>query len=312
MPKWYKKNGGQVVNASINRYGFISFTKKDDVYNYKYKIRYYLNEEAKNLSSIKHPVVKSCLKFYNLSEETLHITYDADLPAKSGLGSSSSFTTGLINTINFYKNANISKEILAKQTIHMEQNILKETVGNQDQIAASYGGLNHIIFEKERFVVKKIKLKKNNFKILNESILLCYTDQQRQADKIEKFKNKRMSENKSFYNEISQITSEALKLLKSNNNSWIKEFGNLLSEYWFIKRSLSKNISNSKIDELYQNFLKNGAYGAKLMGAGSGGFMLILANKNTQKKLIRKFNKLKFVKVEIENFGSKIIYPFKS
>ena len=310
MPQWIKNNEGQVINASINRYGFIFFTKKDDIYDYKYKIRYYLNEEAKSLKDIKHPAVKSCLKQYGLSKETLHITYDADLPARSGLGSSSSFTTGLVNTINFYKNKKISKNELAKQTIFMEQKVLKESVGYQDQIAASYGGLNHIIFKKNKFIVKKINFKSNKLRDLNESILLCFTNQQRFAGDIEKIKNKDMYKNENIYNEISLITEEAIKLLKSDQPNWLTEFGGLLNEYWNLKKGLNKNVSNYKVNQLYDAFLKEGAYGAKLMGAGNGGFMLILAKKDVQKKIRRKFTNLKFVKVEIENHGSKIIYPY--
>lgn len=310
MPQWIKNNDGQVINASINRYGFISFTEKDDIYDYKYKIRYYLNEEAKSLKNIKHPAVKNCLKHYNLSKQTLHITYDADFPARSGLGSSSSFTAGLVNTINFYKNKKISKSELAKQTIFMEQKVLKESVGYQDPIAASYGGLNHILFKKNNFIVKKMMLKKNKLNELNESILLCFTKQLRFAGNIEKIKNKDMYKNKNIYTEISLITDEALKLLKSNDSNWLKEFGNLLNEYWNLKKKLNKNISNNKVNHLYNSFINEGAYGSKLMGAVNGGFMLILAKKNIQKKIINKFTNVRFVKVEIENFGSKIIYPY--
>ena len=310
MPQWLKNNDGQVINASINRYGYISFTKKDEIYDYKFKIRYYLNEEAKSLNNIKHPVVKSCVKKYNLSNQTLHITYDADLPARSGLGSSSSFTTGLVNLINVYKNKKINKKELAKQTIFMEQNILKETVGYQDQIAAAYGGLNKITFKKNNFFVKKIALNEKKLKELNDSILLCFTNKQRFAGQLEKVKIKNMHKNEHLYKEISEITKEALNLLNSNYQNWLKDFGNLLNEYWNLKKDLNKNVSNSKVNYLYNGFINEGAYGAKLMGAGNGGFMLIIAKKSIQTKIIRKFRKLKFVKVEIENFGSKIIYPY--
>lgn len=310
MPKWFNNNDGQVINASINKYGYICFTNKDDVYDYKFKIRYYLNEEAKDIESVKHPVVKSCLKYYGLSNQTLHVTYDSDLPARSGLGSSSSFTTGLINTINYYKNKKISKKNLAKQTIFMEQVLLKETVGLQDQIATSFGGLNHIKFKKDNFIVKKISLENKKIKQLNESILLCYTGQHRFAYNIEKVKNSLIYKNRKIYEEIDLITNEGLKLLYSNNNDWLKQFGNLLNNYWELKKSLSKNVSNSLVDNLYSSFINEGVYGAKLMGAGNGGFILIIANKVIQKKIIKKFYKLKFVKIMIDNSGSKIIYPY--
>jgi D-glycero-alpha-D-manno-heptose-7-phosphate kinase len=309
MPKWLSKNDGQVINASINKFGYIYFTKKDDIYNYKYKIRYYLNEEAKNINSIKHPVVKKCLKYYKLSNQTLHITYDSDLPARSGLGSSSSFTTGLLNSINFFKKNKISKKELAKQSIYVEQNLLKETVGMQDQIAASFGGLNHIKFKKNDFSVNKINLNKDKFQQLNESILLCYTGQQRTSHKIEEIKYSRMSDNINIYKEIDSITNEGLSLLHSKNDSWLKYFGNLLNDYWILKRSLDKHVSNELIDTMHSKFIEEGAYGVKLMGAGNGGFMLIIADNGIQQKIVNKYKKFKFIKIMIESFGSKIIFP---
>ena len=150
LPAWLENDSGQVISATINKYGHIFFQEKDDLFNYKYKIRYYLNEEAKNLNNIKHPVVKSCLDYYNLKKNILNITFDGDLPARSGLGSSSNFTAGLINTINQFKNIKLSKKQLAEETIFFEHKILKEFVGYQDQVAVSYGGLNHIKFSKKK------------------------------------------------------------------------------------------------------------------------------------------------------------------
>ena len=284
MPKWFNKNQGQVINASINKYGYIYFTEKDDIYDYKFKIRYYLNEEAKNLKTIRHPVVKSCLNYYNLSNKTLHITYDSDLPARSGIGSSSSFTTGLVNAINSYKKTKFTKRQLAEKVLFLEHKVLKETVGCQDQIAASYGGLNHIVFEKKKFIVNKINMTKKKLHDLNESLLLCFTNQQRFASNLEKVKNKNMFKNASVYHEINNITKESLNIIQNKNQTWLKDFGKLLSEYWKLKITLDDNVSNFKINEIYKNFVKDGIYGGKLMGAGNGGFFLIIAPRNIQKK----------------------------
>ena len=308
MPKWFNKNEGQVINATINKYGYIYFTEKDDIYDYKFKIRYYLNEEATSLKKIKHPVVKSCLNYYNLSKKTLHVTYDSDLPARSGLGSSSSFTTGLVNAINAYKKVYLSKRRLAEKVIFIEHKILRETVGYQDQIAASYGGLNQIIFKKKKFFVNKINLSKKKLYDLNESLLLCFTNQQRFASNLEIIKNKNMYKNESIYHKINDITVEGMKLINGKNQYWLKDFGKLINQYWSLKKSLDRNVSNYKINEIYDNFIKEGIYGGKLMGAGNGGFFLIIAPKSVQKKIIKKYSNLKFVKVNIEEFGSKIVY----
>ncbi len=309
LPDWLKINKGQVISTTINKFGHIFFQEKDDLFNYKYKIRYYLNEEAKRLKNIKHPVVKSCLNYYNLKDKILHITFDGDLPARSGLGSSSNFTAGLINTINHFKNKNLTKKKLANETIFFEHKILKEHIGYQDQIAVSYGGLNHIEFKKKKFKVSNIKLTSKKQKELNQSILLCYTNRQRSASKIEKSKIKNIHKHKKIYEEIYKITTEALKLIKSKNKKgWIKDFGNLVNKYWYLKKKLDKKVSNQYIDKLCQSFLKSGAFGVKLLGAGSGGFILILAKPKVQKIIIKKNIKLRFVKTKIEDKGSQIIY----
>ena len=142
---------------------------------------------------------------------------------------------------------------------------------------------------------------------MNDSILLCFTNKQRFAGDLEKMKIKNIHKNAILYKEISQITKEALELLNSNYQNWLKDFGNLLNEYWNLKKGLNKNVSNIKINYLYDSFINEGAFGAKLMGAGNGGFMLIIAKKSVQAKIIKKFRKLKFVKVEIEDFGSETI-----
>ncbi len=310
LPRWLDNNKGQVISTTINKFGHIFFQEKDDLFNYKYKIRYYLNEEAKELKNIKHPVVKSCLKYYNLKEKIIHITYDGDLPARSGLGSSSNFTAGLINAISNFKNIKLNKKQLAKETIFFEHKILKEFVGYQDQIATSYGGLNHIKFSKKKFKVTNIKLSSKRKEELNNSILLCYTSRQGSASNIEKNKIKNIKQHKKIYSQINNITSEALDIIKSQNNmNWLKDFGNLISEYWKLKKKLDRKVSSKKIDLLCDSFLNTGAYGVKLLGAGGGGFILILASKTVQKKIINNHKNYRFVKVKMENNGSRIIYP---
>ena len=309
LPEWLNNNDGQVISATINKFGYIFFQEKDDLFNYKYKIRYYLNEEARNIKNIKHPVVKSCLEYYNLNKKILHVTFDGDLPARSGLGSSSNFTAGLINTINHFKNIKLNKKRLAKETVFFEHKILREFVGYQDQIAVSYGGLNHIKFSKKKFKVTNIKLSPKKRNGLNQSILLCYTNRQRSASLIEKNKIKNIKRFKKIYKEIYDLTTDALKVLKSKKNkNWLRDFGSLINKYWSLKKQLDKKVSNRYIDKLCSNFLKSGAFGVKLLGAGNGGFILILARERVQRKIINNHKKLKFVKAKIEDSGSKIIY----
>ena len=203
----------------------------------------------------------------------------------------------------------LAKKKLANETIFFEHKILKEYIGYQDQIAVSYGGLNHIEFRKKNFKVTNIKLTTKKRRELNQSILLCYTNRQRSASKIEKNKIKNINRHKKIYKEIYKITTDALKLIKSKNNKkWLKDFGNLVNKYWSLKKKLDKKVSNQYIDKLCKSFLKNGAYGVKLLGAGDGGFILILAKPKVQKRIIKNHGKLRFVKTKIEDGGSKIIY----
>jgi D-glycero-alpha-D-manno-heptose-7-phosphate kinase len=309
MPKWIKNNNGQVINATINRYGYLYLTKKDDIYNYKYKIRYYLNEEAKSFEQIKHPVIKKCIEHYNLKNKKLHITYDGDLPSRSGLGSSSSFTTGLINTINEFHNRKLSKYNLAKEVIYFEHKILKENVGYQDQIAATFGDLNFVKFKKDKFNVFPLNKYKSKKKILNESMLLFFVEGKRIASSIESKKNKKIKKNYRIYKDIYDLTNEAMGTIQSNNNNkFLKNFGSLLNEYWGLKKNIDKSVSNEKIDYFCKNFIKLGANGCKLMGAGSSGFILIIADKDSQKKITNKYGKNYFIKIQLEDKGSQIIY----
>ncbi len=309
MPGWVEMHDGHVISSTINKFGYIFFREAKDIRNYKYKIRYYLNEEAKNFEDIKHPVIKSCIKHYNLKKKRLHITYDGDLPSRSGLGSSSSFTTGIINVINSYQKNELSKKQIAKETIKFEHKILNEDVGYQDQIAAAYGGLNYIKFKKEDFYIKSLNPYKKIKKILDESILLYRVEGKRNASSIERIKNKKILNNYQIYKDIFDITNEALKIIKSNkSNFFLKKFGNLLNEYWKLKKSLDVSVSTDEIDYYCKNFNRIGASGCKLMGAGSSGFILILANPEAQKRITDKFNKKNFIKINLENRGSQIIY----
>ena len=308
LPDWLENNHGQVISTSINKYGYILLRESDNVSKYMYSVRYYLNEKANSIDKIRHPVVRECLSYFKVKSKTLHITYDGDLPSRSGLGSSSSFSVGLINAIFKLKRDKLSKKQLAKTAINFEHNVLKETVGYQDQIATSYGGFNHIYFRNEDFKVSPIKINSWKKLLLNEHLTICLIDGKRSATNIEKKKIKKINKNYSIYNEIFDLTRQAKNVLNSNKYNSINEFGHLLNEYWDLKKSLDVSVSNDKINFYQKQFLNNGAYGSKLMGAGSSGFILILSDNTVRKKLVKKFPMLNFIKVNGENNGSELIY----
>ena len=304
-PAWYKNNKTFVISATINHFSYITIKKLPKIFNYNFRIRYYSREEAKKIDDIKHPVVRTILKYKKL-KNGLDIVHHGDLPARSGIGSSSSFSVGMINALNNLNKKKINKKKLALQSMHLEQEILKENVGSQDQIAAVYGGFNCIHFYKKSFKCSAIKISDKNKKKFENWIQLFYIDQ-RSSQNVEKDKIKNLKKNKLYNLEITKIANKAIKILKDQKKNFIIELGKLLNEQWVIKKKLSHKVSSKEIDKIYNLGIKNGAVGGKIIGAGGGGFMMFLVPPTKQKK-IKKILKLPEVKVEFTNIGSTIIY----
>ena len=304
-PSWYSKNRGEVISSTIDKYVYINFKTIQNLLGYNYRIVYSKVENVKKISQIEHNVIREALKFYQL-KDNYEIHYNGDLPARSGLGSSSSFIVGMINIILNLKKENISKNKLAEESIYMERNILKETVGSQDQVAASYGGFNNIIFyPNKKFKVEKNIISQNNLQKLNDNLVLIYTGKQRLASDIAKsFSNKLQTTKKDTIKEILTCVNECKKILKSKS---ISDFGRLLDESLKIKKKLSNNISTLEIDDIYDKALKSGALGGKILGAGGGGFFLFYVNKEQQKYFLKKMKNFSNVDFRFENKGSELI-----
>lgn len=311
-PKWYnnKNNVGKVLSVTINKYSYIVCRYLPPFFDYKYRIRYFKREEVKNLNNIKHPTVRETLKLLKINEG-IEIVHHADLPARSGLGSSSTFTVGLLNVLYALKKKKITKKLLASKAIFVEQNLLNEVVGSQDQIAASYGGFNKIIFSKEKFdngfMVKKIKCPIRKIKNLENNLMLFFTGLVRTAGIIAKDQVNQIKNNEKSLNEMIATVDYGEEILKSENLD-IKEFGKLLDLQWKLKKSLSKNISNSRIDHYYNLGIEAGAIGGKLLGAGSGGFLLFYVEKEKQQKVKNFLKALLHVPFKFEDYGSSILY----
>ena len=305
FPEWYKNNKSFVISASINHYSYITVKELPQIFKYKFRIRYFYREEAKNIDEIKHPVIRSILKFKKF-KGNLDIVHHGDLPARSGIGSSSSFSVGMINALNAINKQKISKKKLAQQSIHLEQNILKENVGSQDQVAAVFGGLNIIYFYKKSFKCIPLKIKKKKLEEFQNWIQLFYIDQ-RSSQKVEKDKIKMIKEKRNYYIKINEIAKKALKIIMSHEKNFLVQLGNLLNDQWELKKRLSKKVSNKRIDYIYKKALSNGAVGGKIIGAGGGGFMMFLTPPSKQKKLKKALN-LPEVKIKFDTKGSTIIY----
>ena len=305
-PDWYLKYGGEVLSSTINKHIYITCRYLPPFFKHKHRIVWSKLERVKTTNEIKHDSVRELLKLLKI-KKGMEIHYDGDLPARSGMGSSSCFVVGLINTIKALKGININKRELATESIIFEQKILKEVVGSQDQIAAAYGGFNKIkFFSDGNFKVYPIKSINNKEHRLNENFVLLYTGIKRTAHHIAKSYVKKLAKGKR--NEIFQIIEYVKEGEILLNNRNYDDFGRLLHESWLRKKSLSSKITNSAIDDIYNSAIKRGALGGKLLGAGGGGFLLLYVPKNKQKNFFKHFNKFIHIPFNFENVGSKIIF----
>ena len=307
--EWFNKNDGIVISMAINQYCYATLREVPDIHPFKYRLRYFKNEFTNSINQIRHKSIKAVLKNFDKRKKSLELIHSADLPALSGLGSSSAFTASLINLVYTNNQEQISKRELANKSIYIEKKILKESVGYQDQFASSFGGFNIISFSKKKISVNPINISQEKIKNLLDNMVLYFTGLQRHAQVIEKNKIKNLDKNEKFLKEIFRNAIQAKNILYSKKKLFLPKIGSLLYKSWKLKKKLSPKVSNKKIDELINYGLKNGACGAKLLGAGGGGFILYLTNNQTQKKkLIKKLSKFKIIDFKIDELGSQILY----
>jgi D-glycero-alpha-D-manno-heptose-7-phosphate kinase len=306
-PAWYENHEGIVLNATINKYAYITVRELPPFFDYKYRIQYYLKEEVSSLEDIKHPVVREATKLLNITKG-LEIVHNADLPARSGLGSSSTFTVGMFHALYAMKNRMVTKRELALSAINLEQNIIGEAVGSQDQTAAAFGGLNLITFNKQKtFEVQTLTVSQERLNQLQDNLLLCFTGFSRTAEKVAKAQIKATpSKEKELYMML-DILDEAKNTILDQNCS-LDNFGELLNKQWHLKRELTNQITNNQIDEIYNKGINAGAIGGKLLGAGGGGFMLFYAKKQHHEEIKKALKDKLFVPFRFEKTGSQIIY----
>lgn len=305
-PVWYRENSGAVLVTAIDKYCYITCRYLPPFFEHKHRIVYSKIENVKYLNEIQHPAVKSILEFCKI-DKGIEIHHDGDLPARAGLGSSSSFTVGLLHSLYALKGYIISEGQLAKEAIYIEREVLKENVGSQDQVAVAYGGFNKIIFNKDdEFRVEPITVKKERIQQLQDHLMLIFTGFSRYASDIAKEQIKNTPNKKKELSIMQQMVDEAIDIL--NDDRDILEFGKLLNEAWQIKKSLSDKISNSVVDEIYDRVLRGGALGGKLLGAGGGGFMLLFVPPERQQKIREALKGFLEVGFSFDNEGSRIIY----
>ena len=305
-PEWYHENGGSVLATTIDKYCYISCRHLPPFFEHKHRIVYSKIESVKTTEEIQHPVVRAVLSNLSITDG-LEIHHDADLPARSGLGSSSSFTVGLINVLNALKGLQISKQDLAKQATYIEQEVLKETVGNQDQILAAFGGFNRIDFHPDdSFNISPVIINKDLVEQLQSHMLLFFTGLSRFSSDIARDKVSNFTNRFQELTQIKEMVDEGMSILQSPSTP-IMDLGKLMHESWKLKRSLSAKVSTPKIDEIYEAGIKAGATGGKILGAGGGGFILFFAEPKNHKKIRERLKSLVHVAFHFDDVGSKIV-----
>jgi D-glycero-alpha-D-manno-heptose-7-phosphate kinase len=304
MPYFYKKYGGETLSFAINRYIYVT-AKYHNNYQEKYRLNYSETENTNQLNKIKNLRIKEVIKMLKITKP-LYINTFADIPANSGLGSSSSFTVGLIKALGKLKNKEFSKNKLAEMAFKIESSITKNSLGKQDHYIAAYGGFKSIVYKKNKVLVSSINLKKKKMKTIQESILLIWTRQNRLASNVLKDQKKNLIKNCENLKLLNEISKKFKKEIKKNSLD-IKKLAQIISKTWELKKKFSRFITNKNIDNIYEKLLKIGSYGGKLLGAGNGGFILAVINASKKKKMINKLKGYKYLDIKIENKGSTIL-----
>jgi D-glycero-alpha-D-manno-heptose-7-phosphate kinase len=305
-PGWYTNHGGAVLATAIDKYCYITCRYLPPFFEHRSRIVYSKIESVSNLDEINHPAVRETLRFLNI-ERGVEIHHDGDLPARSGMGSSSSFTVGLLNALYALKGVMPSKHQLLTESLHIEQEMIKETVGSQDQTLAAYGGFNHVNFmQNGDITVRPVIMSADAMHHFNDHLMLFYTGIKRTAADVADSYVPNIEEKKRQLRIMKDLVEEALAVLSKGGN--FDEFGSLLHEAWQAKRSLSARVSNSQVDDIYQSALDAGALGGKITGAGGGGFMLLFVPPEKQLKVREALKSLIYVPFRIDNTGSQIIY----
>lgn len=305
--EYFNKYGGSVLSTTIDKYCYLSIRKLPPFFDYKSQLTYSKIERFNSPSDVQHPLVRAALSY--IPTDRIQIAYDADLPACSGIGSSSAFAVGLLQGLHALKNEYPDKMDLAREAIYLERELCAEAGGVQDQIAAAFGGFNRLEFNADGYTVKPINISNHRINDLQSNLLLMFTGFTHFSGEIAKEQKKNIPETINQLHHMKSLVDDAEKVLINGD---LDEFGRLLHHTWEYKRTLSSSISNEYIDTIYEKAVKNGALGGKLLGAGGGGFMLLYVPKENQERVISGFSDLKFVPFSFENSGTKILYEDNS
>jgi len=304
-PDWFHEHGGAVLATTIDKYCYISVRELPPFFDHRFRVVYSIVENVKDVAEIAHPAVRAVLQRLDV-DKGLEIHHDGDLPARSGLGSSSAFTVGLLRAIHALRGRHMSKEALASEAIHVEHCMLREPVGLQDQISAAFGGFNHILFRPDgTYEVEPMILPRERLAALEDHLMLVFTGISRLAPVVAQTVIDNLKQRSGELKAMQEMVGRAIELLASPAAD-ILEFGRLLNESWMLKRRLSDRVSNSEVDALYETATRAGAIGGKLLGAGGGGFVLLFVRPEDRARVTEALRKLITVPFKFDMSGCRI------
>jgi len=305
-PAWYRRHGGAVLSAAIARYCYLTCRWLPPFFEHKSRIVYSIIEDVQRIEDIRHPAVRECLRELGI-RDGIEIHHDGDLPKMTGLGTSSSFTVGLLHALHALRGECRSKMQLAEEAIHIERERCGDRVGSQDQVAAAFGGLNCIRFAPDdTIVVQPVSLAADRLAEFQDSLLLFFTGFSRIASDIVAEQLQNIPRKEAELTEMARMVEEGLGILTAGRD--LADFGRLLHESWRIKRSLSTRVSTPEIDAMYETARRAGALGGKLTGAGGGGFLLLYVERDRQAAVRQALARLLHVPFDLDHTGSQIIF----
>ena len=305
MESFFMENGGAVLSTTFDKYCYVNLRHLPRFFDYSTELSYAKIERVTDVNDIQHPAIREAMKMLDMHE--IRLTYEADLPARSGLGTSSSFAVGMINAFYALKGKYADKKKLADAAIYLERELCKEAGGWQDQIAASYGGFNRINFNSDGYEVLPLIINPERKRQLNNNLMMFFTGFTRFSSDVQKANASNKADKVNQLKEMLALVDEAEKVLVDKQSD-LDEFGRLLDHTWRIKRKTGNTVSTNSIDELYDKGLKAGALGGKLLGAGGGGFLVFYVEPDKQEKVKKAMEDLLYIPFEFEDGGTRVIH----
>lgn len=305
MESFFMENGGAVLSTTFDKYCYVNVRHLPRFFDYSTELSYAKIERVTDVNDIQHPAIREAMKMLDMHE--IRLTYEADLPARSGLGTSSSFAVGMINAFYALKGKYADKKKLADAAIYLERELCKEAGGWQDQIAASYGGFNRINFNSDGYEVLPLIINPERKRQLNNNLMMFFTGFTRFSSDVQKANASNKADKVNQLKEMLALVNEAEKVLVDKQSD-LDEFGRLLDHTWRIKRKTGNTVSTNSIDELYDKGLKAGALGGKLLGAGGGGFLVFYVEPDKQEKVKKAMEDLLYIPFEFEDGGTRVIH----